>query len=1748
MKRRLLSALLALCMVLTMAPTVAFAAEGDVTSGAQQTNGPVYDLSDDTAARTVSTDCTLTCSTEFPVTIDGSTNGITVTLQDAEIRVSDNSGIKILGNVTLNLVGENTVEGGNTSRLGFAGIEVEEDASLTVTGDGKLTALAGAGMQKVTGSSNDTQYDRGGDGIGGNGRQTGGPAPSGTFALESGTVAANGIAGGSGIGCREIIVNGGDLEANADRKDLTEYEKRQTGGYGLGSSDTESIVIADGIVTAVGDSAYPGIGADEVMIRGGEVGASGGGGVISPDITIEGDANVTAESSMNYPGIGDRNDSVPVAITIQGNASVEAAGGTWCAGIGGGSVFSSGTQPITIKILGNASATAVGGPAAPFYYEAGAGIGSGFESQSGSGKHSIEIDTTGTVSATGGENTLEDGGAGAGIGGGGENSIGTIIIRNGTITAIGGKGDSEGAGAGIGGGYYGASGNITISGGIVNATSGGYCAAGIGSGRSADVDQITISGGEVTATGGDYSAAIGAGFAGGAGTIKISGGTIRAKAVFYGAAIGIGQSGGTGTIDITGGTIYAVGAPNTNLSPAIGGYDKVDVPVTISDQAEIYAFSYEKAAIPEITDASAAPLVQGVFGQSTEPIPADTTLSLGNAEITTPSTAYRGFAFTVPAPGDNYVLSYSESGTTYAATHGNGEEASNQLSTSEVYNNLYWSATDEAGNPIDTIEPDPVEPDDSWMDAYEGKAEYDAETGVTTITGSITDGKYLYVIPEGTKGKVILDGTGYIDALISQCVNRTGELWNPGSTSGDLPIVIQNNSDLRYSYADASFGLDEAAEAQERYHIASTFGGQRLGQDNDKVILRTASQPIQALYGMTSSSSLTTANLIDVEDKVEELGFDSFAAYALNYYKTNFEDAKDATSLLDLPVQYQLNLMGYASPAFDYPDLVQGNMGTNMSAEAAEEFLKTLTEDERANVIAVDGTGLLEGTTNLYLLETDPAIIEMGRQVAYKYGIAFTFNSGVYSVVSGESGATEENLKYLNEGLGWTALSNAELSAEALQENGLTKAQEAIANTAGKISLMPGGTDESSMPRGQLVMPGYAIPNAMCSTAMLRGLTMQIELDASVTIKPADITIYTGGTGYDSVVTDDKGNDVDTSATNGLPTPGFYINLPDDVNKWLLENVPEEAKIENAAGETIVDLSDYLTFTYHDDNGIDRIWKLARYDKKPNTNNSMAYNQFIYRIEPAKVGDEEIPIRLQFTDDEGAFMTSDDFTVNLNDLFHTYYMSIYAGDLNQQLVKAVLTVNNQPAEYSAVVQSGELTVRGVTDNGTHTTDVVTTAPTAEVSSVTAQVADTTTFHINGSQLEVENGSQVKLLVDSMVPDSNNTLVNRAVNQFDTIPDDYNCETRYLDLVDTSNGNVYVTASDTVTLYWAYPEGTDENTEFHLVHYEGLDRNDNTDLAEGDYKMTLFSEDNNNLEMTPQGIKFKVTSFSPFALFWEDDNDGGNTGGGGGSTDEPDKPDDLNTEDHFAYIIGYPKDYRTGEPTDDESLWPVEPQGDITRAEVATIFFRMLTDDARSENWSQTNSFTDVASTEWYNNAISTLANMGIISGDPDGSFRPDDSITRAEFTKIAVGFFDKAGDYVDGTYEDVSASDWYADFIDAAVDLGLIEGYPDGTIRPNASITRAEACTIVNRTLGRVPDKDHLLAEDEMRVWPDNSDTDAWYYAQIQEATNSHDYNWITEDGEEIEEWTDKLADRDWAQLEREWSDANSAPGGEVVD
>ncbi len=642
----------------------------------------------------------------------------------------------------------------------------------------------------------------------------------------------------------------------------------------------------------------------------------------------------------------------------------------------------------------------------------------------------------------------------------------------------------------------------------------------------------------------------------------------------------------------------------------------------------------------------------------------------------------------------------------------------------------------------------------------------------------------------------------------------------------------------------------------------------------------------------------------------------------------------------------------------------------------------------------------------------------------------------------------------------------------------------------------------------------------------------------AIRIQPADITIYTGGDGYESVVTGSGDSQVGT-ASDGLPEPGFYVELPAALNQQLIAQAdPTDVKtVTNEDGETVqvVDLSDYLSFTYDDDQGNTRLWKLERYDKQTG-NDSMAYSRYIYRILPAVVGDETIPIRLQFEAPDGTLTTSDDFTIQLDGLFQEYGMSIYPGALNQDMVKAQITLNETMTDYDTVVDKGKLTVRGVTDQDTITTEVVKgDAPAGEVEDITAHVPGDTQFYINESQLEVVDPSKVELLVDSIVPDEDNTLQNSAINRFDEITSSQQVQLNYLDLVDTSNGNAWVTASEPITVYWPYPEGTDQSDTFYIVHYEDLDRNDNNALEAGDYTMELYSAAQGNLENTPQGIKITVESFSPFALFWGESGDPDWPPVDPDPTPDPDPEDpdkpELNTEDHYAYIVGYPDGN-------------VKPEGNITRAEVATIFFRLLTDESRDEFWSQTNPYSDVSEDDWYNNAVSTLTNADIIDGYEDGTFKPNGNITRAEFATIAVRFFEATYEG-ENLFPDIDGH-WAQDYINEAANAGIVDGYPDGTFGPQKLITRAEAMTMVNRTIDRHPHEDHLL--EDMIVWPDNPET-AWYYEQVQEATNSHEYTMNTDDEQNpYEIWTELLPVRDWAQLEKEWSDAHSGQsGGDVV-
>ena len=245
------------------------------------------------------------------------------------------------------------------------------------------------------------------------------------------------------------------------------------------------------------------------------------------------------------------------------------------------------------------------------------------------------------------------------------------------------------------------------------------------------------------------------------------------------------------------------------------------------------------------------------------------------------------------------------------------------------------------------------------------------------------------------------------------------------------------------------------------------------------------------------------------------------------------------------------------------------------------------------------------------------------------------------------------------------------------------------------------------------------------------------------------------------------------------------------------------------------------------------------------------------------------------------------------------------------------------------------------------------------------------------------------------------------------------------------------------------------------------------------------------------------------------------------------PNGLNTDDHFAYVIGY---------TDGK----VRPTGNITRAEVATIFFRLLKEEVRNDYWATSNSYSDVADTAWYNIAVSTLANMGILDGYPDGTFRPNNSINRAEFVKIAVSFFEFVDQVPGMPFKDISGH-WAENYIKVAAAVNLVNGYTDNTFRPSGAITRAEAMAIVNRVLGRAPHVNGMYPN--MITWVDNV-KGAWYYADVQEATNSHEYSMdLTFKGKinVYENWTKELPVRDWAALEQQWVKDNTPSVDEDV-
>nr|WP_243414501.1 S-layer homology domain-containing protein [Oscillibacter valericigenes] len=289
---------------------------------------------------------------------------------------------------------------------------------------------------------------------------------------------------------------------------------------------------------------------------------------------------------------------------------------------------------------------------------------------------------------------------------------------------------------------------------------------------------------------------------------------------------------------------------------------------------------------------------------------------------------------------------------------------------------------------------------------------------------------------------------------------------------------------------------------------------------------------------------------------------------------------------------------------------------------------------------------------------------------------------------------------------------------------------------------------------------------------------------------------------------------------------------------------------------------------------------------------------------------------------------------------------------------------------------------------------------------------------------------------------------------------------------------------------------DENgRDFSINVYHDKEYGDHIPTRPG-YRFTGWYNTNTLRTRIDEDEILHVTSYRTVFAGWE----------------ETSVPSMLNGDDHYAYIQGY-------------SDGTVRPNANITRAQVATIFFRLLDEDVRDDNLTTYNTFPDVDEDYWANTAISTMASLGVINGRNSGLFDPDAYITRAEFAAICARFDDSGVDGIT-TFTD-TVGHWAEDEISRAAALGWIQGYSDGTFRPNQYITRAQAVTMINRVLCRLPeDTDDLLSG--MNTWTDCHEDD-WFYLAIQEATNSHDF--VAKD-RVYESWTDLNRAPDWSRYE----------------
>ena len=652
-------------------------------------------------------------------------------------------------------------------------------------------------------------------------------------------------------------------------------------------------------------------------------------------------------------------------------------------------------------------------------------------------------------------------------------------------------------------------------------------------------------------------------------------------------------------------------------------------------------------------------------------------------------------------------------------------------------------------------------------------------------------------------------------------------------------------------------------------------------------------------------------------------------------------------------------------------------------------------------------------------------------------------------------------------------------------------------------------------------------PDRTVNTAYLFDVTVS---ENPITVTPVDITVYMGGEQGSNHITED--GTIITNSTS-LPEFGFRFAGNDGLNPMDIQFREE---------------------------GTGKAWDVVEY-------NSTAKD--IYKIVPAVEGQDPVRLMFT-DDDTDKAVISDEFTVGVEVNKHFNMGIYSGGVDQKKVYAVNKKTGERIEFYSVETETGILNVRGTTKDVQYADlgqEVKKGEPGVSASQETKFTINNGTVEVarEGVALLFDNiiestasqSDRTQLLEDraaKALDELNKPVASNMVRNYDM---------KYLDLVDRHNGNTWVKASKDVTVSWPYPAGTDKTTEFTLLHFEGLHRNMASNEVAGDIASCKVTEV--AIEKDETHITFKIGSggFSPFALVWEstkpvDPNPGTRddytlhyvTNGGKHLSSETKSsawtkdyedlpipvrdgytfegwywdlrltepvtgdvkvnkttvtlyakwsggsygPDDtgvskwLETDEHNAFLSGYP----------DGSF---QADKNMTRAEVAQMFYALLLD----KNVTITKTFSDVEDDAWYAKAVNTMASLGMLEGYPDGTFRPDAPITRAEFAAIALAFaYDPAS--ASCSYTDVSTSAWYYTYVAQATTYGWIGGYPDGSFRPNNSITRAEVAVIVNNMLGRDADESYIDRNaDELVSFVDLS-KNHWAYYTIMEATNTHDY------------------------------------------